>query len=121
LLTPLFIPDLGCTRPDRLAVFWVRGGATQFPRAAATGLFCAALAGSQKQFSTLVKGPKICNLKSLDSVTDYVGWGDAGGAPSASGIGANPKLKHRAGADWYQRLESWRGSVLARLGSCQMW
>jgi hypothetical protein len=35
-----------------------------------------------------------------------MGWGNAGGAHSASGIDANPKLKQRAGTGLWQRLEA---------------
>jgi len=35
-----------------------------------------------------------------------MGWGNAGGANSASGIDANPKLKQRAGTGLSQRLET---------------
>jgi hypothetical protein len=70
-------------------------------------------------FQCLLKPQKSATLSPQDSVTDYVGWGNAGGAHSATGIDANPKLKQRAGAGLHQRLEAGvarylLGSVLAR-------
>ena len=57
-------------------------------------------------FQCLLKPQKSAILNPWDSVTDYMGWGNAGGAHSASGIDANPKLKQRAGAGLSQRLKA---------------
>ena len=61
---------------------------------------------AKDNFQCLLKPQKSAILNPWDSDTDYLGWGNAGGARLLSGIDANPWTKRHAGAGLSQRFEA---------------